>query len=102
MRERLELQNKLETVLGSSNVYFQPPETSKIKYPAIIYNLSDYMHRQADNINYINVERYTVTFIHKDPEIDLRPGMFNQFSMCRFDRRYVKDNLYHDVYSLYY
>lgn len=102
MKGRLIVHNKLLDVLGSSNVYFQPPETSKIKYPAIIYNLSDYTHRQADNKNYINSERYTVTFIHKDPDIDLVDEMFKEFSMCRFDRRFVKDNLYHDVYSVYY
>ena len=99
---RLTMHNRLLGVLGSSNVYFQPPETAKIRYPAIIYNLSDYYHRQADNFNYINNERYTVTYIHKDPDIDLTKEMFNSFSMCRFDRRYVKDNLYHDVYSVYY
>ena len=102
MKGRLTIHNKLLAVLGSSNVYFQPPETSKIKYPAIVYNLSDYNHRQADNLNYFNSERYTVTYIHKDPDIDLTDEMFSIFSMCRFDRRYVQNNLYHDVYSIYY
>ena len=102
MKGRLTVHNKLLGVLGSSNVYFQPPESSKIKYPAIIYNLSDYTHRAADNTNYINSERYTVTYIHKDPDIDLTNEMFRSFSMCRFDRRYVQGNLYHDVYSVYY
>ncbi len=102
MKGRLTIHQGLKTVLGSSNVYFQPPETSKIKYPAIIYNLSDYNHRQADNKNYLNFERYTATYVHKDPDVDLTDEMFKTFSMCRFDRRYVKDNLYHDVYSIYY
>lgn len=102
MKGRLTVHNKLLSVLGSSNVYFQPPETSEIKYPAIIYNLSDYVNRAADNKNYFNSERYTVTYVHKDPDIDLTNEMFGTFSMCRFDRRYVKDNLYHDVYSVYY
>ena len=102
MKGRLTIHSRLLTALGSSNVYFQPPETSKIKYPAVIYNLSDYDHRHADNKRYIDFERYTVTYIHKDPDKDLTEEMRNQFSMCRFDRRYVKDNLYHDVYSVYY
>lgn len=102
MKGRLKVHNKLLDVLGSSNVYFQPPEASKIKYPAIIYNLSDYTHRQADNRNYVNSERYTVTYIHKDPDSDLVSKMSDNFKMCRFDRRYVQNNLYHDVFSIYY
>ena len=102
MKGRLKVHNRLLDALGSQNVYFQPPETSKIKYPAIIYNLSDYTHRAADNRGYLDFERYTVTYIHKDPDKDLKNEMFNRFSMCRFDRRYVRDNLYHDVYSVYY
>ena len=102
MKGRLIVHNRLEAALGSSNVYFQPPETSKIKYPAVIYNLTDFIHQPADNTGYINFERYTATYIHKNPDVDLRREMFGQFSMCRFDRRYVKDNLYHDVYSIYY
>ena len=102
MKGRMTIHNRLLGVLGKPNVYFQPPENTSIKYPAFIYNLSDYSHRPADNINYMNSERYTVTYIHKDPDIDLTDEMFEAFSMCRFDRRYVKNNLYHDVYSIYY
>lgn len=102
MKGRLTVHNRLLDALGNSNVYFQPPKTSKIRYPAIIYNLSDYNHRSADNRGYIDFERYTVTYIHKDPDEDLKNEMLDRFSMCRFDRRFVKDHLYHDVYSVYY
>jgi len=33
MGTRLELQNLLENILGSRNVYFQPPENLKLNYP---------------------------------------------------------------------
>ena len=102
MKGRMTIHNRLLGVLGKPNVYFQPPENTKIRYPAIIYKLSDYNHRQANNHNYVNSERYTVTYIHKDPDIDLTDEMSKAFSMCRFDRRYEKENLYHDVYSIYY
>ena len=34
---RLELDADLRALLGSTNVYFQPPETKKLKYPCFIY-----------------------------------------------------------------
>ena len=102
MESRLNLQTKLETVLGSRNVYFQPPETVKLNYPAIIYNLSDIDAQYADNKAYVAHKRYTVTYIHKDPDVDLFTDMMTVFAWCSFDRRFVTDNLYHDVYSLYY
>ena len=102
MESRLSLQTKLETVLGSRNVYFQPPETVKLNYPAIIYNLSDIEAQYADNKAYAAHKRYTVTYIHKDPDVDLFTDMMTIFAWCSFDRRFVTDNLYHDVYSLYY
>ena len=36
-KTRLELQSVLEQTLGSRNVYFQPPASVKMKYPAIVY-----------------------------------------------------------------
>ena len=102
MGSRQQLGIDLKEVLNATNVYFQPPPTIKMKYPAIVYNLSDLYQRHADNRNYINKKRYTVTYIHNDPDTDLKDAMFDKFEMVRFDRRFVNDNLYHDVYSIYY
>ena len=102
MENRLTLQTKLETLLGSRNVYFQPPETVKLAYPAIIYNLSDINVQYADNTAYAAQKRYTVTFIHKNPDMDYFTEMMTVFPWCSFDRRFVNDNLYHDVYTLYF
>lgn len=41
MASRLDLQTFLEELLESKNVYFQPPESVKMKYPAIVY--AEYM-----------------------------------------------------------
>ena len=38
MDRRLQLHEELCSVLGSRNVYFQPPETIKLTYPCIIYS----------------------------------------------------------------
>ena len=37
MMSRERLSAILHEVLGSDNVYYQPPESVKMKYPAIVY-----------------------------------------------------------------
>ncbi len=102
MDSRNELQTNLEAVLGSRNVYFQPPESLKLKYPAIVYELADIMTDRANNKNYIRNHRYTMTLIHTDPDNELKDDLLDAFRHCSFDRVYAKDNLYHYVYDLYY
>ena len=41
MDSRPNLQTMLEQILGSRNVYFQPPESLKLNYPAIVYKRSN-------------------------------------------------------------
>jgi len=102
MDSRNELQTNLEAVLGSRNVYFQPPESLKMKYPAIVYELADIMTDRANNKNYIRNHRYTLTLIHKDPDNELKDTILDEFRHISFDRVYASDGLYHYVYDLYY
>ena len=39
MSKRVDLGNKLKEILGSNNVYFQPPDNLKMVYPCIRYRL---------------------------------------------------------------
>ena len=39
MNRRLELQEKLEQLVGNSNVYFQPPASVMLSYPCVIYSV---------------------------------------------------------------
>ena len=102
MDSRIELQTNLEAVLGSRNVYFQPPESIKMRYPAIVYELADIMTDRANNKNYIRNHRYTLTLIHDDPDNELKDILLDEFRNISFDRVFVKDNLYHYVYDLFY
>ena len=102
MNSRIDLQNKLEAVLGSRNVYFQPPESLKINYPAFVYELADIMTDSADNRNYIRNHRYTLTLIHKNPDNELKDTILDEFTHISFDREYPADGLHHYVYDLYY
>lgn len=101
MGTRLDLQRRFEEVLGSKNVYYQPPESIKLKYPCIIYALADIYTRDADDMHYTKEKMYDVTVISRDPDNTIAESLLN-YPKTRFDRRNVVDNLYHDYLTLYY
>lgn len=99
---RLKLHSKLVEILGSQYVYYQSPESVKMHYPCIRYNL-DYMYNEyANDRNYVNEERYMVTYISKDPDDELPAALIGEFSKCSFDRFYTADNMNHWVFTLYF
>lgn len=102
MGTRLELQTELETLLGSKQVYFQPPESIKMSYPAIVYEMAGHPTITADNLNYIINNRYIVKIIHKNPDSTLQTDILRKFNLCSQSDVYKADNLYHYVYDLYY
>lgn len=101
MGSRLDLQNLLEFILGSRNVYYQPPESVKIKYPAIIYRRNDIDNNFADDIVYMQNHTYQIIVIDADPDSEIVDRV-SKLPMCRYDRHYTSDNLNHDVFILNY
>ena len=102
MASRLELHEELCVLLGSRNVYFQPPESLKLKYPGIVYYRSGVSKLNADDRMYKNTTEYTITIIDSNPDSEIPDQILNHFPMCRFDRSYTSDNLNHYVLTLYY
>lgn len=102
MSNRLELQAMLEDLLGSKNVYFQPPENVKLNYPCIIYKRS-FIERRifANDKPYQNRVRYEVIVVDKNPDSTILDKV-SSLPMCIFQRHYTADNLNHDIYDLYY
>ena len=101
MGSRLELQTELETILGSRNVYFQPPETIKMAYPCIIYSRNSSDTQFANNKPYTFNIQYRILVVDKNPDSTI-PDRIAQLPMCTFDRHYVTNNLNHDVFNIYY
>lgn len=101
MASRLELQTQLETILGTRNVYFQPPESIKMQYPAIVYSLDSIDEDYADNIGYFKNRSYQITLIDRNPESELVEKILHM-PMCKFNRSYPSDGLNHFVFRLYY
>lgn len=97
---RLRLQSMLESILGSRNVYFQPPASITMNYPCIVYNFTGVYATQADNSKYLKSDAYDVTVITKDPVFDEVNEALLEIPYCRFSRHFVNDNLHHFSYSL--
>jgi len=99
MPSRLELQTLLEEILGSRNVYFQPPGSVKMKYPAIVYGLEDIKNTFANDRVYLSKRKYLITVIDEDPDSEIVEKI-SQLPTCRFNRHFESDNLNHDVFIL--
>lgn len=99
MANRMDLQAELKLILGNDNVYFQPPETIKLKYPCIIYNLSSARERHANDKTYMMNKGYTITLIHGNPDNDVVDRLAAR-NYCRLSTSYTKDNLHHYVFEL--
>lgn len=102
MNRRLQLHNKLVQILGSPHVYYQPPPTIKMSYPAIVYKRHNITKKMADNSVYDYVDCYQVTLITKDPDDSTVYDILNGFKNCSFDTHYLADNLNHESIILYY
>lgn len=101
MTNRLDFHEVLCSILGSRNVYYQPPESVKMKYPAIVYSRNDINNTFADDAVYKQDNSYEVIIIDKDPD-SIIVDKVASFPRSRFNRHYVADNLNHDVFTIYY
>ena len=100
-RTRLTLQTKLEDLLGSKHVYYQPPENLKMEYPAIRYSKSDEEDIYANNIKYLSMSVYYLVVIDKKPDNPVIKKLL-ELPYSEFDRHYVADGLNHDIIRIFY
>lgn len=101
MGSRLELQKTLERISGIKKVYYQPPASIILEYPAIVYSLSKIENVYADNEVHKQDLGYDVTLIHPDPDNKAFLEL-SKLPNCSFDRFFVSDNLNHYKFILYY
>lgn len=101
MDKRLEFHEKLVEILGSRNVYFQPPESVKLNMPCIIYNRNDVDVKYADDQVYLKNISYQVIYVDKNPDSAIIDKLI-EFRYSRYLRHYISDNLNHDVFIIKY
>lgn len=93
--------NITDPIDGDSHVYFQPPESRKMKYPAIRYNLKGIRKVYANNGTYRLLPSYEVTLIDQNPDSEYFEKIL-ALPYCTFDRAYPANNLNHFVFTLFY
>ena len=99
MAPRSKLHAKLKEI-GVKQVHYNPPESVKLQYPCIIYNLDDANSEHADNAKYIKYRRYTLTLIDGDPDsVYIDPIL--ELPLCSFDRSYKSEGLNHFTFTIY-
>lgn len=100
MVSRPYLQTNFEEILNSKNVYFQPPASVHLQYPAIVYSLSNIRKTHANNRGYSMFNSYEVTLIDKNPDSEYVEKIL-ELPYSSFDRHFKSDNLNHWVFTIY-
>ena len=72
-----------------------------MEYPAIVYNRDTVIERFAGNKKYTTVKRYQVTVISRNPD-SLIPDRVSELPETSHERFFVKDDLNHDVFTIYF
>lgn len=101
MDKRLELHEILCNILDSRNVYFQPPESVRMKYPAIVYSLNTIEGLYANNVLYNYERQYLVTLMTSDPDNSLVEKIL-KLQKCKIMRVFTSNNLNHYVFQIFY
>lgn len=100
-RPRSELQQNLEAMLGSGNVYFQPPPNVTMTYPCIVYQRDDTSVQHADDHPYRVDQAYQVTHISENPDSDVVDKL-QRYPSSEFSRHFATSGLNHDVFVIYH
>lgn len=100
MASRIDLHEILVGILGSRNVYYDPPEDLKMEYPCIRYSKSSINVQKANNKAYLKHNRYQVMVIDRLPDNPIIDELL-KLPNCSYDRHYTAGNLHHDVLTMY-
>lgn len=100
MTDRLKLHKALCDALGPKvNVYFQPPESMKMKYPAFRYNYAGVNRQFADGKAFVSHDIYEGTLIESGSE-SVYNAKILELPYVRPGRVYIANNLTHYSYTI--
>lgn len=100
-KRRLQFHSILVNILGSKNVYYQPPESVRMKYPAIVYSRDRIRNNFANNNVYTQQYAYKVTVIDEDPDSEI-VDRISRFSTANYENHFTSDGLNHDIFQIIY
>lgn len=99
MGTRAQLHNSLLEICD--NVYYQTPEGYKMTYPCIRYDRNRIDIEHANNKPYNHAKRYRIMVISSDADEPI-VDQISLLESCSFETGYKYNNLYHDVFNIYY
>ena len=102
MASRLELHTELCAILGSTNVYYQPPQSLMMSYPCIRYSPGTPDMTYANNKFYRGMKRYDGMIIDEDPDSQIADKLLANFELISLGDPYPADNLNHFPFTIYY
>lgn len=102
MTDRMILQKKLCSILGTNNVYFEPPENIKLNYPCFIYFSGSPFTSSANNKLYLFTNSYNVTYIDINPCTDIIKIMLSNFDYITTGSSFVNDGLHHYTFDIFF
>lgn len=94
------LMAKLQTALGSDQVYFQPPESRKLTYPCIVFSETRPNVRFANNDIYRDMKAFKVTYMDALPTSAV-PDAIKRIRYSSLEQIYKSGNLNHYVFTIY-
>lgn len=95
------LQAELEELLQCEEVYYNPPMSVRMSYPAVVFNRSKINNAYANDSVYMQSYRYEVTVISEDPDCEYIDKV-SKMPTSILERSFVSDNLYHNIFTLYH
>lgn len=99
MGTRAQLHSELLAICD--NVYYQTPEGFKMVYPCIRYDRNRIDIEHANNKPYKHSKGYRVMVISSNADEPIGDAI-SLLPTCSFETSYKYNNLYHDVFNIYY
>lgn len=99
-RSRLDFQRVLREHAPYAH-YMRPPG-NKMIYPCFVYKNIKPRQVRADNRNYLTIPGYEVLYISETENDSIAEEMNEAFSYCSAGIPYIKDDLFHYPFTIYY
>ena len=96
---RLLFDEMIKEVTGLTHVYYDPPESVLMEYPAIVYKKTKMPALYANNKKYVKSIAFEVQVICEDPDT-IYVDKVQDIKFSAFDRHFVADDLHHDVLTI--
>lgn len=100
-QRRKKLHQILVETLGSTNVYHNATENTRMQYPAIEYHLDRISSQHGGDLPYALMNRYMVTLITRSAN-DPTVAKLARLRSSLYDRSFTQDGLYHTIFNITY